>query len=124
MLLRSGASGGTLTVSVYGHSADVPGDIEMETVVIGPPPTVEVYRVTYLGGKMVSREYMYTDEYDVPPPPEDENPKPAADGSETEPAPAPAPAPSPAPEPEAVAGPAAPQPSPAPSAIPKKAGIL
>ncbi|MBQ8698783.1 MAG: VanW family protein [Schwartzia sp.] len=124
VLLRSGASGGTLTVSVYGHSADVPGDIEMETVVIGPPPTVEVYRVTYLGGKMVSREYMYTDEYDVPPPPEDENPKPAADGSETEPAPAPAPAPSPAPEPEAVAGPAAPQPSPAPSAIPKKAGIL
>ena len=109
VLLRSGASGGTLTVSVYGHTADLPGEIEMESVIIGPPPTVEVYRLTYVGDKLVSREYMYTDEYDVPPPPEDEKPKPAADNpspspvpdepSTSKPAPEPAPIPKPAPEP-------------------------
>ena len=45
--------------------------MEMESVVIGPPPTVEVYRLTYVGDQLINREYLYTDEYDVPPPPEE-----------------------------------------------------
>ncbi len=110
VLLRSSASNGTLTVSVYGHTADLPGEIEMESVIIGPPPTVEVYRLTYVGDKLVSREYLYTDEYDVPPPPEDEKPSPAANNPSPSPVPDSAPTPKPAPEP-------APSPEPAPEPV-------
>ena len=71
VLVRAGASGGTLTIEVYGHRADLPGEYDLETKIIGPPPTVEVYRVLYKGDTVVNREYLYTDVYDVPPPPED-----------------------------------------------------
>ena len=72
VLLRAGASEGTLTVEIYGCRADLPGEYDLETAIIGPPPTVEVYRVLYQGDTVIEREYLYTDVYDVPPPPEDE----------------------------------------------------
>lgn len=72
VLLRAGASEGTLTVEIYGCRADLPGEFDLETAIIGPPPTVEVYRVLYQGDTVIEREYLYTDVYDVPPPPEDE----------------------------------------------------
>lgn len=72
VLLRTGASEGTLTVEIYGCRADLPGEYDLETAIIGPPPTVEVYRVLYQGDTVIEREYLYTDVYDVPPPPEDE----------------------------------------------------
>lgn len=81
VILRAGASAGTLTVEVYGHRADLPGEYDLETAIIGPPPTVEVYRVLYQGDTVVNREYLYTDIYDVPPPPEDEK-KPAPSATE------------------------------------------
>ena len=95
VLLRSGAFDGTLTISVYGCAEDLPGVMEMESVVIGPPPTVEVYRLTYVGDQLVNREYLYTDEYDVPPPPEEEK-KPTEDQARFETAPSPVPNPAPA----------------------------
>ena len=94
VLLRSGAFNGSLTIAVYGCAEDLPGVMEMESVIIGPPPTVEVYRLTYVGDQLVNREYLYTDEYDVPPPPEEE--KPADDQPRFETAPTPVPAPAPA----------------------------
>ncbi len=95
VLLRSGAFDGTLTISVYGCAEDLPGVMEMESVIIGPPPTVEVYRLTYVGDQLVNREYLYTDEYDVPPPPEEEK-KPTEDQARFETAPSPVPSPAPA----------------------------
>lgn len=90
VLLRAGAFEGTLTVEVYGHRGDLPGEYDLETSIIGPPPTVEVYRVLYQGGTVIDREYLYTDVYDVPPPPEDEKKPEATATSEpaTEPEPA------------------------------------
>ena len=102
--------------------------MEMESVIIGPPPTVEVYRLTYVGDQLVNREYLYTDEYDVPPPPEEE--KPVETPAMFEPASAPAAEPAqeakpsaaetkPTPEPAPPAPPAQPAPGPAsPSAAP------
>ncbi len=128
VLLRSGAYNGTLTISVYGCAEDLPGVMEMESVIIGPPPTVEVYRLTYVGDQLVNREYLYTDEYDVPPPPEEE--KPVETPAMFEPASAPAAEPAqeakpsaaemkPTPEPAPPAPPAQPAPGPAsPSAAP------
>ncbi len=118
VVLRAGGSGGTLTVEVYGCTGDLAGDIELETVIIGPPPTVEVYRVTYSGDKVLSREYLHTDEYDVPPPPEEKKPETAS---------APAPEPDPEPEPEPESGPAPeqrqePTPTPVPASVPAGAG--
>ena len=95
VLLRSGAFDGTLTISVYGCAEDLPGVMEMESVIIGPPPTVEVYRLTYVGDQLVNREYLYTDEYDVPPPPEEEK-QPTEDQARFETAPSPVPNPAPA----------------------------
>ncbi len=118
VLLRAGASEGALTVSIYGCRGDLPGEYDMETVIIGPPPTVEVYRVLYQGDAVIAREYLYTDEYDVPPPPEEEK-KPSQEES---PAAAPEPAP-PAEPPQAQPDPApatkpAPEAPPAPAAKP------
>lgn len=96
VLIRSWASEGTLTISIYGCAEDLPGVMEMESVVIGPPPTVEVYRLTYVGDQLINREYLYTDEYDVPPPPEEEK-KPTEDQARFETAPSPVPSPTPAP---------------------------
>ena len=135
VLLRSGASDGTLTISVYGCRNDLPGEYDTETVVIGPPPTVEVYRVLYQGDTVVRREYLYTDVYDVPPPPEDEKKPETTETPPAEPEPTPtAPAPSeppqqtPPPKPETPEKPATPpqtaqpkQPQPAqPTASPAK----
>lgn len=100
VLLRSGASNGTLTIAVYGCAEDLPGVMEMESVIIGPPPTVEVYRLTYVGDKLINREYLYTDEYDVPPPPEEK--KPEDDQARFETAPTPVPAATPAQTPPAA----------------------
>ena len=96
ILLRAGAFEGSLTVEVYGHRADLPGEYDLETAIIGPPPTVEVYRVLYNGDTVIDREYLYTDVYDVPPPPEDEK-KPEPTTTETAPTPEPAPEPKPEP---------------------------
>ena len=96
VLIRSWASEGTLTISIYGCAEDLPGVMEMESVVIGPPPTVEVYRLTYVGDQLINREYLYTDEYDVPPPPEEEK-KPTEDQARFETAPSTVPPPTPAP---------------------------
>ncbi len=106
VILRSGASGGTLTVEVYGCRADLPGEYDLETAIIGPPPTVEVYRVLYQGDTVISREYLYTDVYDVPPEEDEKKPEPAQTTSDPEPEPEPKPetkpeAPVPAPKPEA-----------------------
>lgn len=87
VLIRAGASGGALTVEIYGHQADLPGEYDLETSIIGPPPTVEVYRVLYQGETAVSREYLYTDVYDVPPE-EEEKPEEPAPDPEPDPAPA------------------------------------
>lgn len=107
VILRAGAYDGSLTVEVYGHREDLPGEYDLETAVIGPPPTVEVYRVLYQGDKVVEREYLYTDVYDVPPE-EEKKPEP----SPTTPAPQPEPEPEPTPEPK----PEAPVPAPKPEA--------
>ena len=114
VLLRSGAFDGTLTISVYGCAEDLPGVMEMESVIIGPPPTVEVYRLTYVGDQLVNREYLYTDEYDVPPPPEEEK-KPTEDQARFETAPSPVPNPAPAQTP--------PESKPSPAAAPTTGGI-
>ena len=87
VLIRAGASGGALTVEIYGHRDDLPGEYDLETSIIGPPPTVEVYRVLYQGETAVSREYLYTDVYDVPPE-EEEKPEEPAPDPEHDPAPA------------------------------------
>ncbi len=111
ILLHTGAVEGALTVSIYGCRSDLPGEYDMETVIIGPPPTVEVYRALYQGDTLISREYLYTDEYDVPPPPEDEKKpateeKPAAqEPSPTAPAPAQPESPKPETKPEAKPSP-------------------
>ena len=125
VLLRAGAYDGSLTVEIYGHREDLPGEYDLETSVIGPPPTVEVYRVLYQGDKVVEREYLYTDVYDVPP--EDEK-KPEAAATtpaasepepEVEPEPEPKPeAPVPAPKPEAKTEP---EPKPAETTKPQAA---
>ncbi len=114
VLLRSGAFDGTLTISVYGCAEDLPGVMEMESVIIGPPPTVEVYRLTYVGDQLVNREYLYTDEYDVPPPPEEEK-KPTEDQARFETAPSPVPNPTPAQT--------TPESKPSPAAAPTTGGI-
>ncbi|MBR5910252.1 MAG: VanW family protein, partial [Schwartzia sp.] len=114
VLLRSGAFDGTLTISVYGCTEDLPGVMEMESVIIGPPPTVEVYRLTYVGDQLVNREYLYTDEYDVPPPPEEEK-KPTEDQARFETAPSPVPNPAPAQTPL--------ESKPSPAAAPTTGGI-
>lgn len=115
VLLRSGASEGTLTISVYGCAEDLPGVMEMESVVIGPPPTVEVYRLTYVGDQLINREYLYTDEYDVPPPPEEET-KPTEDQARFETAPSPVPNPAPAQT--------SPESKPSPAAAPTPTGTV
>ena len=108
ILLRSGASNGVLTISVYGCAEDLPGVIEMETAIIGPPPTVEVYRVTRVGDQVISSEYMYTDVYDVPPPPEEEKPAETPAMFSPTPTPTPTPAPSAIPSSEPKPSPASP----------------
>ncbi len=121
VILRSGASGGTLTVEIYGCRADLPGEYDLETAIIGPPPTVEVYRVLYQGETVIEREYLYTDVYDVPPEEDEKKPEPTTTTSESEPEPEPEPkpepkpeAPVPAPKPEAKT-----DPEPTPAAKPK-----
>ena len=111
VLLRSGASGGTLTVEIYGCRADLPGEYDLETAIIGPPPTVEVYRVLYQGEAVIEREYLYTDVYDVPPPDDEKKPE-----TTTETSPASASTPEPNPEPTPEPKPEAPVPAPKPEA--------
>ena len=117
--MRAGAYDGSLTVEVYGHREDLPGEYDLETAIIGPPPTVEVYRVLYQGDKVVEREYLYTDVYDVPPEEDEKKPEPSQTTSEPEPEPEPRPepkpeAPVPAPKPEAKT-----EPEPTPPAKPE-----
>ena len=40
----------------------------METAVVGPNPIVDSYRVYERDGVEIHREFLYTDEYDIPPP--------------------------------------------------------
>ena len=119
VLLRAGAFEGSLTVEIYGHRADLPGEYDLETAIIGPPPTVEVYRVLYQGDTVIEREYLYTDVYDVPPEEDEKKPEPSQTTSEPEPDPEPRPepkpeAPVPAPKPEAKT-----EPEPKPTAKPE-----
>lgn len=73
--LLTEAGDDTLTIRVLGCRADVPGEIYMETAVVGPNPTVDSYRVYERDGVEIHREFLYTDEYDIPPPePAAENP--------------------------------------------------
>lgn len=66
--LLADAGEDTLTIRVLGCAADVPGEIRLETAVVGPNPTVESYRVYERDGEETRREFLYTDEYDIPPP--------------------------------------------------------
>ena len=70
----------TLTIRVLGCAADVPEEISIETAVVGPNPIVDSYRVYERGGVETAREFLYTDEYDIPPPPE-KKPAPANSGA-------------------------------------------
>ena len=123
--LLTEAGDDTLTIRVLGCRADVPGEIYMETAVVGPNPTVDSYRVYERDGVEIHREFLYTDEYDIPPPdPAAANPPtgaPPAVGAAPSGAAAPA---KPASSPNSPAGsPASPNPAPsapgnAPSAPP------
>ena len=128
--IASETGDGTLSFLILGAKTDDPGDIRLETEVVGPLPTVDVYRVTYVNDVETNREFLHTDVYDVPPPPDPE-PKPntaQATPSADAPAPTPeaesvkpAPAPAAAPKPEPASSnpePAAPAPHPAPSHVP------
>lgn len=66
VVLRAAAAEGVLAVSVLGHGADKAGAIRLETEIVGPAPTVEVYRVVYEDGVETARELLHTDEYDAP----------------------------------------------------------
>ena len=66
--LLTSAESGTLTICVLGAGSDVPADIRLETAVIGPNPTVESYRIYERNGEETGREFLHTDEYDIPPP--------------------------------------------------------
>ncbi|MBQ7516750.1 MAG: VanW family protein [Schwartzia sp.] len=115
--ILASAGGGTLTFTVLGHGADVPDDIDMETVIKDPRPIVDVWRVYYRNGAETDREFLHTDEYDIPE--EHQEPSPAtapssaADPAPTDPVPDtnqtstpdPPPAPVPAPTPSQTSGP-------------------
>ena len=65
--LISYADGGDLTVEVWGHGADLPYEVALETEVLDERPTVAAYRVYYDdGGYETGREKLHTDLYDVP----------------------------------------------------------
>lgn len=130
----------TLTIRVLGCRADVPGEIYMETAVVGPNPIVDSYRVYERDGVEIHREFLYTDEYDIPPPEPASAPattgtapKPTEGGTppartDTAPAPA-APAAPPAPAVQEEAAPAiAPSrnnvPEGVPSSIPRRRSFL
>ena len=112
--IASETGDGTLSFLILGAKTDDPGDIRLETEILGPRPTVDVYRVTYVNDVETNREFLHTDIYDVPPPPEPE-PKPAAaaQAAPSPEAPAPAFTPVAATEPEPV------KPTPVPPSAPK-----
>lgn len=67
--LLAEAGDDTLTIRVLGRAADLPEEIRLETAVVGPNPIVDSYRVYERDGAELRREFLYTDEYDIPPPP-------------------------------------------------------
>lgn len=105
----------TLTIRVLGCAADVPEEISIETAVVGPNPIVDSYRVYERGGVETAREFLYTDEYDIPPP--EKKPAPAnsdaraGDGNPSPPASSAPPVPPTDAPPPTAAPPTAPVPS-------------